>query len=211
MDEQVLTTTRRSLHGVAESLLAGPQYRAHGTIRLRITPGGFGGAISPERVAGAELVWPGGRTPLAGSCRELAERVGVEAGPPEGVYGDTTGFGLDAALSVDPEAAAVLADWFARGDAALRTLSPDGEGGEAAAEPVLWPEHFDLGITLDEVNYGISPGDAGHPGPYAYVGPWTPRTGPFWNASFGALRPMEELPDVDAVARFLAEGRVAAR
>ncbi len=68
---------------------------------------------------------------------------------------------------MDPAAAAELADWLARGDQALRALAPD-------VEPVLWPEHFDLGIQLDEVNYGISPGDAGHPRPYAYVGPWKP-------------------------------------
>ena len=38
----------------------------------------------------------------------------------------------------------------------------------------LWPEHFDLATTIDEVNYGGSPGDDGHPLPYLYVGPWTP-------------------------------------
>lgn len=32
-------------------------------------------------------------------------------------------------------------------------------------------------------------GDAGHPAPYADVGPWTPRTGGFWNASFGRPAP----------------------
>ena len=57
----------------------------------------------------------------------------------------------------------------------------------------------------------MSPGDAGHPLPYAYVGPWTPRQGPFWNASFGAVRAAAELPDADAVAAFFAEGRTAAR
>jgi hypothetical protein len=100
-------------------------------------------------------------------------------------------------------AAALLADRFARGDAGLRAFAP-------GAVPVLWPEHFDLGVTLGEVNYGISPGDAAHPRPYAYVGPWTPREGPFWNASFGALRPADELADTGAVAAFFMEGRVAA-
>ena len=38
---------------------------------------------------------------------------------------------------------------------------------------MLWPEHFDLGITLDRVNYGSAPGDADIGVPYAYVGPWT--------------------------------------
>ena len=41
-----------------------------------------------------------------------------------------------------------------------------------AGQPVLWPEHFDLAIDVDEVNYGVSPGDGYHGAPYAYVGPW---------------------------------------
>ena len=47
--------------------------------------------------------------------------------------------------------------------------------GSTLQTPVLWPEHFDVGITLDKVNYGVSPGDDDIPEPYAYVGPWTPR------------------------------------
>ena len=73
-------------------------------------------------------------------------------------------------------------------------------------EPVLWPEHFDLGISIDEVNYGVSPGDAHVPEPYAYVGPWTPREGAFWNKPFGATRPMGESPDARALVAFFREG-----
>jgi hypothetical protein len=196
-------TTRRSLHGVAELLIAGPQHRAHGTIRLRVTPGGFGGVAVGLGVAGTDLVWDGGRAPLAGTYRSLAAAAGVEPGAPEGVYHDTSGVDPDEAVVVDPAEVVGLADWFARGDAGLRAFAPD-------QEPVLWPEHFDLAITVDEVNYGISPGDDAHPEPYAYVGPWTPREGEFWNASFGALRPAAELPDAGAVAAFFVEGRAAA-
>lgn len=199
MDE----TTRRALHGVAELLIAGPQYRAHGTIRLRPTPGGFGGVALDLRVEGTDLVWADGRAPLAGTYRALAAAAGIEPGPPQGIYHDTSGVDPDEEITVDPAAAAELADWFARGDAGLRLFAPE-------QTPVLWPEHFDLAIAVDEVNYGVSPGDAGHPGPYAYVGPWTPREGPFWNAPFGALRPASELPDAAAVAAFFAEGRAAA-
>lgn len=60
MDENVLVKTRMSLHGVAESLIAGPQHRAHGTIRLAVTPGGFGGVKLPLRVEDTELVGPDG-------------------------------------------------------------------------------------------------------------------------------------------------------
>lgn len=59
-------------------------------------------------------------------------------------------------------------------------------------------------VTLDEVNYGVSPGDDAIPEPYAYVGPWTPQTGDFWNASFGAARLLTELTDVLA---FFQKGR----
>ncbi|GJF03852.1 hypothetical protein [Pseudonocardia sp. D17] len=200
MDEQLLVETRRSLHAVAELVVAGPQHRAAGTIRLRVTPGGFGGVATPMRVVGTELRWDGGQAPLAGTCRELARAAGVEVGAPVGLYADGSGVGPDRPLTVDAAAAEVLADWFARGDEALRSLAP-------GAEPVIWPEHFDLGVTLDEVNYGVSPGDAQVPAPYAYVGPWRPRHGEFWNAPFGALRTADELPDAEAVAAFFAEGR----
>jgi hypothetical protein len=53
---------------------------------------------------------------------------------------------------------------------------------------VLWPEHLDLALTLDAVNYGCSPGDDAIPAPYLYVGPHDgpPRTDAYWNAPFGA-------------------------
>ena len=86
----------------------------------------------------------------------------------------------------------------------MRAFAPD-------QEPVLWPEHFDLGIAVDEVNYGISPGDAAHASPYAYVGPWTQREGPFWNASFGSLCPADQLPDIEAVAAYFGAGAAAAK
>jgi hypothetical protein len=203
MDEQALVATRRAWHAVGERLLAGPQYREHGTIRLRITPGGFGQLRGPWRVEGTDLVGDGVRVPLRGMVGEVAAAAGIEPGVPQDLYPDHAELDVDDPIEVDPAAAAELADWLARGERALRELAPD-------VEPVLWPEHFDLGIQLDEVNYGISAGDAGHPRPYAYVGPWTPREGPFWNAPFGALRGADELADGPAVSAFLAEGRAAA-
>ncbi|MHA6792151.1 hypothetical protein ACVGVM_01305 [Pseudonocardia bannensis] len=207
MDEQVLTATRRSLHGIAEMVLAGPQYREHGTIRLRVTPGGFGQVAGPLRVEGTELVWDGddaGRVPLRGTCRELGAAAGVEPGPPEGLYTDTSGVGPNEQLVVDPAAAELMADWFATGDHALRNFVP-------GCEPVLWPEHFDLGIQLDEIDYGVSAGDAANTRPYAYVAPWTPCHGPFWNAPFGAIRRQDEVPAghlaTSAIMAFFVEGR----
>lgn len=202
LDEKVLIATRRSLHAVAESVLAGPQYREHATIRLMVTPGGFGQVTGPSRVEGADLVAPP-RVPLTGTLAEVAAAAGVVAGVPEGLYADHADLGADEPLAVDPDAAVLFVDWLARGDAGLRAFAP-------TEEPVLWPEHLDLAVSVGEVNYGISLGDAGHPRPYAYVGPWAPREGPFWNVAFGALRAAEELPDAEAVAAFFAAGRDAA-
>lgn len=203
MDTRVVVATRRSLHAVAEQLLAGPQHRAHATIRLAVTPGGFGQVRGPWRVEGTDLVGGGARVPLRGDIAAVGAAAGIEPGAPDGLYADHADLGPGAELTIDPEAAGIIAGWFARGDAALRTLAPD-------AVPVLWPEHFDLGVTVDEVNYGISPGDAAEPVPYAYVGPWKPRQGGFWNAPFGAVRTAHVLPDAEAVAAFLVAGRDAA-
>ncbi|MGQ4598552.1 hypothetical protein [Nocardia sp. R6R-6] len=192
--------SRQALHAAAELLIAGPQYREFGTIRLRIVHGGFGGVRWPVSIVGGELLWPDGRTRLEGTYRAVARVAGFEPGPPEGVYPDTTGVDLDAAIGLDCSAAGLIEEWFAVGDRALRCLAPD-------MMPVLWPEHFDLATTLDEVTYGVSPGDGAHPGPYAYVGPWTRRTGDFWNAPFGALRPRDKVNTVAALLQFFEEGR----
>lgn len=202
MDENVLVATRRSLHAVAEHLLAGPQYRESATIRLRASPGGFAQVRGPVRVDGTDLVAGDRRVPLAGPIADVAAAAGLVAGVPEGLYADHAEWVED--LVVDAVAAGLLADWFDRGDAGLRAFAG------SSAEPVIWPEHFDLAVSLDDVNYGVSPGDAGHQAPYAYVGPWTPREGPFWNAPFGAVRSADELPDAAAVAAFFTAGRAAA-
>jgi hypothetical protein len=59
-----LVATRRSLHGVAEPVLAGPQYRRCGSVELRATPGGFGTVAQPDlRVDRTDLVAGGRRLP----------------------------------------------------------------------------------------------------------------------------------------------------
>lgn len=202
VDEQVLVRTRLSLHGAAELLLAGPQLRESDNIELRVTPGGFATVAAPDcRVDGAELVAGGERVPLSGhTFAEIAARVGIEPRRMEDVYAEGSGRAPEDRAEADPEAASVLAAAFAAGDEALRRLAPQ-------ERPILWPEHFDVGITVDEVNYGLSPGDAYLPEPYAYVGPWNARTGDFWNAPFGAARAFRELGDADAVLAFFEEGK----
>ena len=69
--------TRRQLHAVAENLIAGPQYRAAGTIRLAVRPDGFTGTVLPVSVRGTTLVWPDGAVPLAGPAGAIADAAGL--------------------------------------------------------------------------------------------------------------------------------------
>ena len=202
--EEQFARTRRQLHGIVETLIAGPQYRSESTIRLRVVPGGIGGAKLPVSIQGADLVWESGRTPLQGTVRDLAAIAGIDAGAPQGVYNDVTSWSLDEPLDIDATAAATILDWYRIGDAALRIFAPE-------QEPILWPEHFDIGIVVDETNYGVSPGDDFENGPYAYVSPWQARTGDFWNAPFGGYRSSQNLTDVDAVVDYFSEGRAELR
>ncbi|WP_207934801.1 hypothetical protein [Actinomadura sp. KC06] len=187
---------------MAELVLAGPQYRQSGTIRLRIARGGFGTVQDPDlRVNGTELVAGDREIPLNGTtCRELAAAVGIDAGGAEDLYKNGSGVGLDEVLGVDAQAVHYIAECFVRGHEALTRLAPD-------STPVLWPEHFDVGVTLDEVNYGVSLGDDYLDEPYAYAGPWNTRQGSFWNAPFGAARPMQQLPDVADLHDFFVQAR----
>ena len=164
-DQLVATVTE--LHRVAEEVVA-PARKPDNEIALEATAGGFGtpvfeweGAAHRVRVEGAELV------------RETDGRQEREA--------------LD---GVDPEAARVLAGWYEFGTAVLERLRGEAGAVEAATEPILWPEHFDVAIEMGDeaaggrATYGFSPGDENHPEPYAYVAPWTAQpTGEFWNAT----------------------------
>lgn len=196
--------TRRQLHGIAESLIAGPQHRSAGTIRLVVRPDGCAGVAVALALRGAEYVWPGGTHALIGTPRALAAAAGVEFGPPEGVYPVDDPLPADVALAIDHSAADLVHRSHHAGALALNRVLPQ-------EHPVLWPEHFDVAVTDDKVGYGVSAGDDYHPMPYAYVGPWTPRTGPFWNAPFGALHPVDVEADVDAltgqIADFFDRGR----
>ncbi len=201
-----LAATRNALHAVAEWLLAGPQYRDHGTIRLRPLQGGFATVSDPVvRVAGLELVTGTASVPLAGTVRSVGEAAGIEPSLPD-LYGDHAALGLDDPLVPKEAEVRLIAGWFARGFTELRAFSP-------GQTPVLWPEHFDLAMTVNEVNYGLSPGDAFSDEPYAYVGPWAydpnqpPGSSPFWNAPFGAVRVMSEVQAPEALTRFFRAGR----
>ena len=204
MGNDELAVTRRSLHGVAELVLAGPQYRATGRLRLGVVPGGFATTLMPRlRVDGSGVSAAEGVTAVIGgrTARDLGAELGVVAGRPEGAYEGGSGVGPDEALAVDPAQVAVILAALALGHDALVAFAP----GES---PVLWPEHFDVAIRVHDMNFGVSPGDEVIEEPYAYVGVASAPAGDsFWNAPFGAALPLHDLPDAPAVTGFFAEGR----
>ncbi|HTC71067.1 MAG TPA: succinate dehydrogenase/fumarate reductase iron-sulfur subunit [Acidothermaceae bacterium] len=209
----VYSQTRVSLHGVAELLLAGPQRRANRSIKLVVTDDGFATGPLPRppwllAVRGTDLVVGDGTLtlPLHGTFADLAANAGVACAPPADAYPPASGCKGSDRLHVDPAAASELFHALALGDHACRVLAATFAAA-APPTPVLWPEHFDVGVALDEVNYGVSPGDDAIPEPYAYVGPHRARKGKFWNQPFGAARPMTEFEDADAVLAFFEEGR----
>jgi hypothetical protein len=96
----------------------------------------------------------------------------------------------------------VLYDAWQVGDAALAAFAPD-------EERVLWPEHFDVAVALDEVTYGVSAGDHFIGVPYVYVSPFS-KDGlddDFWNQPFGAATPLADVGRVDEVAAYFERGR----
>ena len=205
-----LVATRQSLHAVAESILAGHQHRTVGTIRLRTAPGGFSTGPLPNEplrlaVRGTDLVVTGGAgersVRLSGSLGELAAFAGVDFGPPVGVYPPGAPATAADDVQVDGAGAALISRGFSLGQLALNGLAA------GTTDPVLWPEHFDLGVSLGEVNYGVSAGDSAVAEPYAYVGPWMARTGAFWNQPFGAARLVRTFPDSAALLAWFELGR----
>ena len=197
-----LATTRRSLHAVAELVLAGPQYRAHGDIRLRVRPYGFGTVAGPDvRVVEASVVRDDVLVPIDGaSPATIAKELGLTASTLTDVYHEGANADVDDVLAADAQHAARLVATYVASDAALAAFAPD-------AERVLWPEHIDVGIRVDDVNYGVSPGDSFSAVPYAYVGPDAVTGDPFWNAPFGAALPLGPAPTADEIVAFFTQGR----
>jgi hypothetical protein len=226
VDPDVLATTRGSLHAVGEHVLGAALYQGRHRIGLRQFTGGFAtqnylhirdGAAVERRamVVGTEVVvrdddLAGGTieerapiTTLAAAGRLLE----IQPGMPADTYTPEPMPPVDQELPIDAEAAAFLAELTAIGYAALVILCAHFVA-EDPAEIQLWPEHFDLATSFAEVNFGLSPGDAGHDWPYFYVGPWSPpEPGDYWNEPFGSSLVVQEVPTVDEVLRYFGEGR----
>ena len=162
---------------------------------------------------------PGEALPIT-TLREAASFLGLELSSDPGVGHDLPPFAPDTDLRVDAAASVALGAWYAFGHGALERLADAtmaGDEGVSVSEAQLWPEHFDLALTVElaggrKVNVGFSPGDSFSAEPYAYVGPHD--TGslddPFWNAAFGAYVTYDDLrrqPDAAAAAdAFIARG-----
>ncbi len=203
-----LERTRRSLHAVAELVMAGPQFDRSQSIELRVSEGGFTTSADPDlRIDCDALVAGGRRIALHGrTVAEVAADAGVPVRPLRDVYAVGPDLGADDRLDVDEAAARQIARAFALGDQAMQTVAPE-------RPRILWPEHFDVGMDRDSVNYGVSPGDGFCSEPYAYVGPWNfadrdpgDADATFWNAPFGASRTIRELGDESGLLAFFEEG-----
>jgi hypothetical protein len=217
-------TTVASLHRVAEEIVA-PARKPENEIALEPAPEGFGtphfefgGTHLRVRVQADELV-----RDVAGATQKAPLFSLSTAGVLVADLLPEAGVGLDPApLAIGRDAALVLADWYAFGARVLERLREEASAAEAASEPILWPEHFDIAIELGDeaaghrATYGFSPGDENHAEPYAYVAPWVAQPpGELWNATgFGGAELgytdllAAEDPEVDAL-HFLRAGRDA--
>jgi hypothetical protein len=186
----------RALHALCEWLLAGPQHAASGTIRLRVTDDGIATVAQPHIELTAVAVRVGGReVAICGTIAELAQACGLPLGRPDVTYRDPVPADPDTGLRWDSAGFREAMAWYRPGRDALLRLRPD-------ETPTLWPEHMDLAIRSDDVNYGVAPADGHSPVPYAYIGPDLTGSAddPFWNAPFGASVPIGALVGADAEA-----------
>jgi hypothetical protein len=133
------------------------------------------------------------------TTRAAAEFLGIELSVDPGVGRDLPPYSPDAELRVDKNASLVLGRWYALGAGFLAELETVLEPGDSMSEPQLWPEHFDLAISVIlenqvKVNLGFSPGDRFSAEPYMYIGPQDLGgvSGQYWNAPFGAYLPYRE-------------------
>lgn len=236
MDLQPLPTTygdtRDELQRVATHILARARFERSGRIGLRATAAGFGtptfGAEHEVlRISGTSLVREttgvvAMTTTLDLGVAGLADAAafaGLDLARPFEAGDDTPDVGdLEVPLGIDPEAAAVVAEWFRFAWEVLDAVVGQLEPTAVPTVVQLWPEHFDAATDVAvapgrRVNLGASPGDGFSAQPYLYVGPWDPdRPGDpdYWNAPFGAVLTYDELQaaaDPTALATdFLARG-----
>ena len=170
-------TTREGLHALAEHVLSPLRHRAEGRIGLQPTVGGFGPPLPDGRTVevDADRLVDGDRSEPITTLGAAASFLDVPVGAPTDVYQPATDADPDRSLGIDPEAAAAIGRWFTFGRDVLAELAAAADPEDEPTEIQLWPEHFDLALSIGpegaRVNVGASPGDGDHDEPYLYVGP----------------------------------------
>jgi hypothetical protein len=208
--------TRASLHLVAARVLGAARFSAVGRMGLIVVPGGFG---TPEFDGRRLLVVDGmlsdgnRRQPITNlldACAFAGIDPSIAPHPVLDMAADPT-----ATLTVDTDAARILALWFAFCDSHLESVLTEADPTDEPSAVQLWPEHFDLALESGppgrRANYGGSPGDAVVDEPYLYVGPHDHRDGPFWNAPFGAVLTYADIRRGEDPATFFEQGRQSLR
>lgn len=212
------SVARESLHRLAEHVLSPALYAATGKIGLRQSPGGFATpafgdtsrviSVDLDHIVITEQRAAPSRAPIT-TIADAARFVGIAPGAPNEVYTANTSLELDAPLRVDLDAVEVLAMWYELTNMALRAFATSIVEDEPT-EAQLWPEHFDLALSADKINYGGSPGDDYIDVPYLYVGPFEGRPSqpdPFWNQPFGAAIGFDEIASIQDAFEFFDRGR----
>ena len=220
--------TRLAVHRLAAYVISPARRRANGKIGLRWTLGGLGtpffGDDEQVRLQGGLLVRQRGATASAAVPATLARAAALALdGPPDIAWAE--GFDVpppgdpEAALTIDPASAALLADWYGFAHSVLEELRAE-PGSAGVGRVQIWPEHFDAAVNVavegaGAATFGASPGDAAVAEPYLYVLPPDPGAvarGELWNAeSFtGAVLPLSGFAgaaDQRAVALAFLRGR----
>lgn len=194
--------------------------RGFGTPVFEVTMGRAGEMECQVWIDGDEVFATEGGTQRSAHITTLsaaAKFAGVSPGT-EAREHDSPEIGdVDRWLRVSPEMGAHLSAWFRLGKQALAQLH-ELPGAAELDEIQLWPGHFDIATAIGDADaratYGLLPGDAAHPFPYAYVGPWgeVDRSDPYWNdnAFGGASLPYEQIiaanDPAGAVFEFLYAG-----
>ncbi len=201
---------RSALHRLAVYVLSPARQRASdGKMALRWTRGGFGtpfyGASEQVRIQGTSLIrqrdgraWTMPITTLAEAAAFVLEDAPATAwatGLDVPSVGD-----IHADLDIDPRVAAFIGAWYGFAWSVLEEVRADADSVDASRVQ-LWPEHFDAAFECLEgarrAGFGMSPGDAAHGHPYAYVTLWHPDEvpdDPHWNADTfrGAILPLAD-------------------
>ncbi|WP_329238923.1 hypothetical protein OG417_36700 [Actinoallomurus sp. NBC_01490] len=138
---RAFVATRRSLHALAEHVVAPARHAANGEIGLRFTRGGFGtpyfGDDEQVRVEAGRLV-VGGAVHTPATLGEAASLAGVRLGMPPEVYLPATPAAPDTHLPVNPAAAEALGAWFGFAWSVLEQLRFEGRKSYPRA-PLVTP------------------------------------------------------------------------